>query len=550
MRSGRVARSRSASPGAVRSAVTDSTPPAVCVGGSGGTTSARVSRSRSCPATPPSASSRSLNLRPSMPAAPMTTTCTCSTYAPRRLMWRRPASPHAHAPAAGAQGGHGAGRVVLPVLLPRADQVDVDDGRAAVPLLEVGVDEAHALQIQPADCTHAGVVEARGQPGLQVHGVALLHDLHGGLAVEDHGILVGVRGARPAHVDVAAGVDGLLDPGEALVVTHRLRVDPPEVLVERRRVSLVDAQAVTGGAVERGFGRVSAVQVPTEKEVADIPVVPAVDDRVAGDLGAVRDVVRRGAVHHALPSERAAQEVVHERAALAEGFEGHGGREDVVVDEIGPVTDLDEQVPVVRVVDVARDAGALRLPVQPGAERTVVNTVVPDHHVDGRVQLDAADLVAVELPLDRDAVDVVVLDRREDTSQVPDDAVLAAVVDGVAADHVRSDVFGVPSDVAGREHGLELVLVPRLVATSGRVVVPGGRLLPDRDRRALRVVDDVVLDDPALRPVGADQAWLVGGGRGPGAGRLRQLEAAHGDVVQVVLARVEHGAPDVDLDQL
>src|SRR6185312_1993445 len=98
--------------------------------------------------------------------------------------------------------------------------------------------------------------------------------------------------------------------------------------------------------------------------------------------------------------------------------------EDVVVDEIRPVADLDEKVPVIRVVDVARDAGALRLPVQPGAQGTVVDPIVADNDVEGRVQLDTADLVPVELTLHGDVVDVVVLDRREDTSEVADDAIL------------------------------------------------------------------------------------------------------------------------------
>ena len=63
-------------------------------------------------------------------------------------------------------------------------------------------------------------------------------------------------------------------------------------------------------------------------------------------------------------------------------------------------------------------------------------------------------------------------------------------------------------------------------------------------------MDHVVLDDPALRPVGADEPGLLGGGRGPRARRLRQLEAAHGDVVDVVLDGGEHRPADVDLHEL
>src|SRR5687767_13793108 len=166
------------------------------------------------------------------------------------------------------------------------------------------------------------------------------------------------------------------------------------------------------------------------------------------------------------------------------------------------------------------------------------------------MELDATDIVSIELPLEGDVVDVVVLDRGEHAAEVADDAVLAAVVDGVAADDVGSDVFPVPADLLGGEDRLELVLVARLVKSQRRVVVARGHLLADRDGRALRIVDDVVLDDPALRPVWPDQTGLVGRRWGPGAGGLGEFKPANGDVVDVVLDRVEHGAPYVDLDEL
>ena len=111
-----------------------------------------------------------------------------------------------------------------------------------------------------------------------------------------------------------------------------------------------------------------------------------------------------------------------------------------------------------------------------------MDAIVPNDHVQGGVELDAGDLVAVELPLDRDIVDVVVLDGGEHTTEVTDDAVLAAVVDGVAAHDVGADVLAVPTDLAGGEHRLELVLVAGFVAAQGGEVVAGGDLLTDGDR--------------------------------------------------------------------
>ena len=62
-------------------------------------------------------------------------------------------------------------------------------------------------------------------------------------------------------------------------------------------------------------------------------------------------------------------------------------------------------------------------------------------------------------------------------------------------------------------------------------------------------MDEVVFDDPALGPVRTDQAGLVRGRRRPGGCGLGQLEPADGDVVEVMLRRVEDRAADVDLDQ-
>src|ERR1700759_40418 len=128
------------------------------------------------------------------------------------------------------------------------------------------------------------------------------------------------------------------------------------------------------------------------------------------------------------------------------------------------MADLDEQVPVVPVVEVARDARPLRLPVEPDAQRAVVDAVVPDLDVDRGVQLDAGDLVSVELALERDVVDVVVLDRGEDAAEGADEPVLPEVKDVFRPTPGRADVLAFPADLQAGEHCLDLVLVALLVA--------------------------------------------------------------------------------------
>ena len=111
-------------------------------------------------------------------------------------------------------------------------------------------------------------------------------------------------------------------------------------------------------------------------------------------------------------------------------------------------------------------------------------------------------------------------------------------------------MLAIPTDLPGGENRLELVLVARLVKSQRRVVAARRGFLAEGDGRALRVVDDVVLDDPALGPVRPDQAGLVGRRRCPGTRGLGEFKPADGDVVEVVLDRVEDRAPYVDLDEL
>src|SRR5664280_1206876 len=161
----------------------------------------------------------------------------------------------------------------------------------------------------------------------------------------------------------------------------------------------------------------------------------------------MRTVVRRRAIHHRLHAQGARDEVGHVRASLADRLDRRLRREDVVVDDVRAVRDLDEEVAAVVVEHVPRHPGALGLPVEPDPQRAVVDEVVSNLDVDRGVQLDAADLVAEELTLRSYAIDVVVMDPREDTPEVADDTVLAAVVDLVVADHVRADRLLAPAHV-------------------------------------------------------------------------------------------------------
>ena len=423
-----------------------------------------------------------------------------------------------------------------------------DEGRA-IPVFEVSVREPDRGEVVTMRDGDGDVIECAGKAGHEIDGVALVDDLHLHRPAQGDGIMLVRIADGPGRVDIVVDVYRLLDVREAFVVAARRVGDEGQELFERRGVAVVSGSAVRHN-LRRTLGRpVGEGGIARKEDVADVAIIAAVHGRVTGDLRTVRKVVGRGALNDRLDRHGPADKVVDERPTLAEYFQRCGGGEDVVLHQVRPVADFDEQVAGVRVEEIATEPSSLGLPVEPDGQRAVVDPVVSDVDVDRRMEFDSGDLVPVELAFDPDVVDVVVLDGGEHTAEVADNAILTAVEDRVATDDVRADVFLVPSDLAGGEHRLELVLVAGFVAPDGGVVVAGRGFLAEGDRGALRIVDGVVLDDPALRPVRPDQAGLVGGRRRPGAGRLRELKPANGDVVDVVLGGVEHGAPDVDLDE-
>ena len=191
---------------------------------------------------------------------------------------------------------------------------------------------------------------------------------------------------------------------------------------------------------------------------------------------------------------------------------------------------------LVVVQQVLGDAGALGLPVAPNAHGAVVDAVAAENHVDGGVQLNAGNLGAAQLHHVVDVVDVVVLDDGEHSAHAADDAALLAVVDVAAAHDVAAHVLLQPAVVLAAAHGVTLHLGGGLHVLHGEVVVVVGvQVLAQGDACALGVGNLAVLNNPALGPVGADHAVLVGGGRGPGGGGLVDVKAAYSDVAHAGL---------------
>ena len=130
-------------------------------------------------------------------------------------------------------------------------------------------------------------------------------------------------------------------------------------------------------------------------------------------------------------------------------------------------------------------------------------------------------------------------------AQAADDARLFAMRDGVVPDDVMADVLPGPAGRHGAFDGFDIAL-----GGIGRRVIPRVAMLAQGDARADGVADHVVLDDPALAPMRADQPDLLRRRRRPGRGGIAQGEAANGDVVPARLVRVKNGAANIDLHLL
>ena len=265
-------------------------------------------------------------------------------------------------------------------------------------------------------------------------------------------------------------------------------------------------------------------------------------------LGRVRLVERSHAgIKGILALDPSRDQVVDKGASLRGGEEGFVWRkEEIVVHQEGAVIDLDEQILlVIFVQQIPGDPRALRHPVQPDAADGPVNVVVADYDIDRSVEFDSRHLGAGEQALHMDVMDGVAGDGAERTPHTAHDAGLFAMGDVVVADDMVADGFLIPGLLEGAFDGLDVPL-----SRIGRLVVPLVTVLAQGDAGASRKTDDIVLDDPAPAPVGADQPDLLCRRRRPGRGRVAHDEPAHRQEVDPCLLRVKNRLASVNLHKL
>ena len=161
-----------------------------------------------------------------------------------------------------------------------------------------------------------------------------------------------------------------------------------------------------------------------------------------------------------------------------------GRCEDIVVHQAGAVRHLNHPVTVILIIQVSAHPGSLSLPVKPGSKGAVMDTVVYDLNVNGGVQLDACDFITEEFVLHRDIVDMVIVDPAEYTAHMPNNAVLPAVVDFIAADDMGTHKLPAPSSLQPLAYRFPLILISGLILYPGALVLSRCLVLADADGAA------------------------------------------------------------------
>ena len=165
------------------------------------------------------------------------------------------------------------------------------------------------------------------------------------------------------------------------------------------------------------------------------------------------------------------------------------------------------------------------------------------------MKLDARGFGAAQLLGIADVMDMAVLDGGENPAHTAHDTGLFTVMNVAAADDMASHILLQPAVVLAAAYGIPLHLGGTFYVFCVKIhIIFRVAVFAQRDSTAFAVADLTVLDDPALAPVRADHAVLVGGRRRPGGGGLLDIKAADSNIAYTGLVGHEAVAAHTDLD--
>ena len=170
-------------------------------------------------------------------------------------------------------------------------------------------------------------------------------------------------------------------------------------------------------------------------------------------------------------------------------------------------------------------------------------------YIKRRMKLNTCNLIPEILMLHGNIIDMVAVDLTEDTAHMSHDTVLAAIVDHIITDNMRTHRLLAPPDMACPENRLHLVLISRFPACPCAQIMSGGFFLANTDPAAFRIMDNIILNYPAPAPVCTQKPRLVCRRRRPRTGRLCHLKSGDRNIVSSCLNRIETAFAHIDLHQ-
>src|SRR5450830_865147 len=111
------------------------------------------------------------------------------------------------------------GRVTLPFDLRCSGQIDIENDRAAIELLELSIDESHSIELAPRDDTHGRLLERGGKLNFEVDLLALVEDPCRNRAIKHGRVDFAFISGGTAGVGIGPDIDRLLHCLESLVIT-------------------------------------------------------------------------------------------------------------------------------------------------------------------------------------------------------------------------------------------------------------------------------------------------------------------------------------------
>ena len=154
---------------------------------------------------------------------------------------------------------------------------------------------------------------------------------------------------------------------------------------------------------------------------------------------------------------------------------------------------------VVVMHQILANSCTLSLPVEPYTHDAVVDMISSDRYIDPCMKLDAGGLGTPQLRRCADIVDVIVLDRRENSSHSSDDTGLLAVMDVTAAHGMASYALLCPAVELPAAYCIAFHLSGALYPFLCKVhIILGIKVFSEGNSAAAATVYLAVLDYPAL----------------------------------------------------